>query len=212
MIISILLIFTTILHHYVCRASDGDIDVEYLKCFFNCQRKHCSERNINLQPTYFKWDCLENCEYDCMSTVTMIRISENKPMLKYDGHWPFTRIYGLQEPASVLFSFGNSLPHIYYLFFARNSYTPKEYYLRSWVIIYSIISINAWGFSMIYHAKRIHETALLDYISALLFLSYGLWMSICRIFYPIFKKFRRYCLLEACFILCSSLFIYQVIR
>jgi len=48
-----------------------------------------------------------------MSDVEHRRRLAGKPPMKYHGKWPFLRVLGMQEVASVLFSIANLVVHLY---------------------------------------------------------------------------------------------------
>ncbi len=49
-----------------------------------------------------------------MIGITLQRQGDRQDPYKYYGHWPFIRYLGLEEPASVLFSFCNLIPNLAY--------------------------------------------------------------------------------------------------
>jgi post-GPI attachment to proteins factor 3 len=109
-------------------------------------------------------------------------------VLKYYGHWPYYRICGVQEPASAFFSFGNVLPHLYHLSLNRRKFLNPNYYMGPWIIVYGLVASFAWSCSAIFHSRKIGLTIDLDYMSALLFLSFGLCVTCRRVFNPFFNK------------------------
>lgn len=54
-----------------------------------------------------QWSWEDNCRYDCMQRIVQQRLDRGLPVLQYHGKWPFVRVAGIQEPASVLFSLLN---------------------------------------------------------------------------------------------------------
>lgn len=57
------------------------------------------------------WTCHDECIYHCMWRTTNAFISRNWNVPQFYGKWPFKRFLGIQEPASVFFSFLNLLAH-----------------------------------------------------------------------------------------------------
>jgi hypothetical protein len=51
-----------------------------------------------------------------------------------------------------------------------------------WLVAYSLISMNAWIASTFYHAKKTTTATKYDFISALLFILFGLFLAIRRVF------------------------------
>jgi hypothetical protein len=115
-----------------------------------------------------------------MNDITMTRLQNNFEIYKYFGHWPFLRYFGLEEPASVLFSMLNAIPHLYNI--PRwMGVKRSDYYMRNWIVLYSFVAINAWIASTIFHMKKEENTILYDYVSALLLLCTGFFLIIRRI-------------------------------
>lgn len=57
------------------------------------------------------WTCHDECIYHCMWRTTNAFVSRDWPVPQFYGKWPFKRFLGIQEPASVFFSFLNLLAH-----------------------------------------------------------------------------------------------------
>ncbi len=56
----------------------------------------------------FSWDCSSDCSYRCMWLLEdQKQAATGAPVEKYFGKWPFIRVFGAQEPASVVFSILN---------------------------------------------------------------------------------------------------------
>lgn len=60
------------------------------------------------------WDCAADCAYLCM-WQTEAGCAAGTPVQKYFGKWPFVRLLGMQEPASVLCSLLNLAAHAHCL-------------------------------------------------------------------------------------------------
>ncbi|KAJ9164437.1 hypothetical protein P3X46_024013 [Hevea brasiliensis] len=68
------------------------------------------------EPLYLRWkqwDCQSDCRYHCMLDREKERDVFSHGPVKYHGKWPFTRLYGIQEPASVAFSALNLAIHFH---------------------------------------------------------------------------------------------------
>ena len=174
--------------------SSGDLDPIYRECLLGSTKAyistsekakgyekdavlHCSQSSRN-QPL---------CEYSCMQWISAGRRDRGLHVLKYYGHWPFLRVWGMQEPASAVFSLLNIIPHLYALLHRgiRNRYVRWNHFLAPWLAVYPYISINAWIASTLYHISHGHEsqhhmtvfsTSMYDYMSALMILVYALTM------------------------------------
>lgn len=61
---------------------------------------------------YFGWTCFDECQYKCMWKTVNAFLDRNWKIPQFYGKWPFIKIFGLQEPASVLFSIMNLITHL----------------------------------------------------------------------------------------------------
>jgi hypothetical protein len=173
--------------------SMGDVDPNFRKCrnycyyVENCKTQRVDETNWNITLSQLvRWSCEEQCSYSCMTEITKVRISNNRPVLKYFGHWPFERYWGLEEPASVVFSILNFIPHLAYLveIFFKSSETntnSDRHYMFTWLQFYALSACNAWFASTLFHSHKTSTTTLYDYMSALVFLTCGLGVCVRRL-------------------------------
>ncbi|KAK0547140.1 hypothetical protein OC845_004244 [Tilletia horrida] len=104
-----------------------------------------------------------------------------KEMVQFYGKWVFVRILGLQEPFSVLFSILNLREHLNAFYKLRRE-VPDAYPLKLLYIVHSLISVNAWFWSAVFHSRDKPLTERFDYFSAASALLSGLFFSICRLF------------------------------
>lgn len=112
------------------------------------------------------WSCAQDCSYSCMWTTVQV-YGEKGRVPQFHGKWPFLRVLGLQEPASVLASGLNLAAALHMLgrFVAAVPRGAEMYWV--WVF-YSLTAINAWVWSVVFHAMDTPTTEALDYFSALL--------------------------------------------
>ena len=99
--------------------------------------------------------------------------------------WPFVRFYGIQEPASSLFSILNgvtvTIGYLRYSSASPSSYPPSlAIRCQFWVSLYCElcvahenddylhvqVTLNAWFWSTVFHARDLPWTEKLDYFSA----------------------------------------------
>ena len=99
-----------------------------------------------------QWTCTDECKYQCMRVITDGAVNENRPILQYYGKWPFLRYAGMQEPASVAFSVLNLIAHLYGARIVSRS-VPKDHPMRPYYLAWSYISMNAWFWSSVFHAR-----------------------------------------------------------
>ena len=154
-------------------SSWGDQSSYYQMCVQHCTRETCSK-----EPALTVWSeaksgperllgltCREDCRYDCMwETVQEMKIRHGE-VPQFHGKWPFIRYWGLQEPASVLFSVLNLLSNLSMLVWFRGTVPNNSPMYNAW-IFYSLTAINAWFWSTIFHARDTNLTEMMDYFSA----------------------------------------------
>lgn len=116
----------------VFHASPGDADPVYVSCVGKCAQTGCvgevcfpqckfpSDGDsldgpwYKQEPLYLQWkqwDCQSDCRYYCMLDREKGRAKHGLAPVKYHGKWPFKRVYGIQEPASVALSALNLAMH-----------------------------------------------------------------------------------------------------
>ena len=176
----------------------GDKLPEYINCVNSTIKSQCSSNTNNTVqalPLYLQltlWSCEDNCKYNCMHNISDTR---SPPLLQFEGKWPFYRLWGIQEPASVIFSLGNLYMHYHYLRIvlgndnSRNVFKtskdyiiPSSYYMRPFIIGYCLVNINTWVQSSVFHTRDLPTTEKLDYFSAAMTILYSVYFAILRIF------------------------------
>lgn len=67
--------------------SAGDRSHEFRSCVAVCWRESCGPTGPPLPAhlTLLGWDCLENCQYDCMHAVTAEAIGKGQPVRQFYG-------------------------------------------------------------------------------------------------------------------------------
>mmetsp|Transcript_111804 Transcript_111804/g.193832 ORF Transcript_111804/g.193832 Transcript_111804/m.193832 type:complete len:402 (+) Transcript_111804:50-1255(+) len=119
------------------------------------------------------WSCEENCRYDCMVKNRRIRHEKREQQVHYYGKWPFTRVLGVQELFSSLFSAFNGLPYLWFLASCTSGIPKGTRTVWLW-IFYALAMTNTWLQSTLFHARENKITELLDYHGATLGLSASL--------------------------------------
>ncbi|XP_048330522.1 uncharacterized protein LOC107417966 isoform X2 [Ziziphus jujuba] len=193
-------------------ASAGDADPRYRVCVRQCEETGCvgercfphckfSSDGVSVngpwymqEPLYLRWkqwDCQSDCRYNCMVDREKEREALGYPPVKYHGKWPFKRVYGIQEPVSVVFSALNLAMHFHgwLSFFILLYYKlplkqdKKTYYEFSGLWhIYGLLAMNSWFWSAVFHSRDVDLTERLDYSSAVALLGYSLILGILRSF------------------------------
>lgn len=108
------------------------------------------------------WSCKDECKYECMWKTTFLFIERGWKVPQFHGKWPFIRIFGMQEPASVIFSILNLLGHFIGLRKFRSEISSGTPYYVMWHI-FAWICMNAWCWSTIFHTRDTPTTELMDY-------------------------------------------------
>lgn len=181
-----------------CTKTPGDSNT----CDVACARQHHT-----FQPPWILrvmgWDCAADCSYHCMWAIEGPKArAAVGPVYKYFGKWPFIRVLGAQEIASVLFSIANMLAHIHNLQLmwqhhraqagckvstyaathgrAATAAAGQYPYIWLWML-YSAANINAWLWSSVFHCRDTRVTERLDYFSADTTIAIGLAVSLVRV-------------------------------
>lgn len=121
-----------------------------------------------------------------------------KQMVQFHGKWVFIRFLGAQEPLSVLFSLLNFKVHWNALFMMRKQ-LPDVFPLKLVYIVHTLISMNAWLWSAVFHTRDKNWTEKLDYFSAGSVIMSAFFFSAARLFRIApgterFVLFRRACM------------------
>ncbi|KAK7204091.1 Per1-like protein [Myxozyma melibiosi] len=182
-------------------ASVGDRLPEFRDCVSRCVASVCeTSPQLPLYLTVFAWTCPQNCDYECQRTITAERIAANKEVVQFHGKWPFKRFLGIQEPASVIFSMLNFVPHYRtYKYFTSPLSPPIDdvhagFYMKKYYVLVTIVGMNAWVWSSVFHCRDFKLTERLDYFSAGITVMTGFYFAVVRVFRldrPAKKPLRR---------------------
>lgn len=100
--------------HSDCSLCRGQY-VDFILKFFLFRFIDATKFKENIKQDVFNeillWTCHDECIYHCMWRTTNAFVSRNWNVPQFFGKWPFKRFLGIQEPASVLFSFLNLMAH-----------------------------------------------------------------------------------------------------
>lgn len=174
-------------------ASVGDRLPEFKTCVNQCTYKRCTSGK-DILPFHLRllfWTCPQNCDYICQKLVTISRLTKGESIEQFHGKWPFDRYFGIQEPASVIFSILNFLPNLYgFRLIQKITATSKNHsesatlspFLVKVYKGFAIVGMNAWVWSTVFHVRDFVLTERLDYFSAGLTVSYGFFTAMVRVF------------------------------
>ena len=95
---------------------------------------------------------------------------ERADVPQFFGKWPFVRFLGLQEPVSVLASLANMYANVHMLRRMRRAPGFARSRFRWLWLASSAVSVNAWLWSTLFHAKDSRFTEAMDYFSAFAFI------------------------------------------
>ncbi|KAJ2061538.1 hypothetical protein GGI17_003016 [Coemansia sp. S146] len=145
-------------------ASSGDRQPAFKACVQTCISKDCAPDAPPL-PIILRalwWTCESNCDYKCQRQIT----AQGQGVVhQYHGKWPFVRILGVQEPASVILSLLNGAMHVRSWKLVRRG-IPVRHPMRQWLSVFVIIGTWSWLCSAIFHTRDFPLTEKLDYFSA----------------------------------------------
>lgn len=155
----------------------GDQDEDYKECVKVCQEKQKCNLTWNLR--LLQWTCLDECRYQCMQEIVSQYRRMGLAPWQYHGKWPFERWWGIQEPASVIFSWANGMAHwLGWKFYGRNA-DPKGW-MHNVVRGMMLTALGAWSASTIFHTRDTSLTEKCDYFGAAGHLLYALYLTIVR--------------------------------
>lgn len=139
------------------KASSGDKQSIFNICVKRCAQTCYRSPPLPLTLRLTRWTCEDDCKYVCMHTITDQALANSEPVHQYYGKWPFYRLWGMQEPASVLFSILNG----YYHYKGLRRYCKRigsNFPLRPVMVFYGFASINTWVWSTVFHARDLPST------------------------------------------------------
>lgn len=172
-------------------ASRGDNSNEYNGCYHICHFNNCTSNmgiasyksSQSLSERILQWNCDDECKYYCMWRTTQIFMDKGLDVPQFFGKWPFARVWGMQEPASVFFSVLNLLAHAVNLHWFRKTVPSIAPLYKMW-IFHAVICINAWVWSVVFHARDTPWTERLDYFCAFSMVLFSLFGLIVRLLGP----------------------------
>jgi len=136
-------------------ASSGDRSQQFIDCVDLCKVTRCGPHfwsNSSLALRATRWSCTDDCKYECMHEITDRDVQNGRNIQQYHGKWPFWRVAGMQEPASVAFSLLNLWAHARGASKIRKK-VPESHPMRPYYLVWSTININAWIWSSVFHTR-----------------------------------------------------------
>lgn len=127
----------------------------------------------NAELRLLGWTCASDCDYLCTRAVERSRLAAGGHSMQYHGKWDFVRVYGVQEPASVLMSLANLGAHLWGITAVcraeKSATAPQRSSLlrpSPTVLLFFFSSSVAWLCSATFHARDIPVTERADYLCA----------------------------------------------
>ncbi|KAK1752513.1 Per1-like-domain-containing protein [Echria macrotheca] len=196
-------------------ASVGDRLPEFRECVEVCKGENCvgpDQTPIPLIHRLLLWTCPAECDYTCQHIITSRRLASvpPEPVVQFHGKWPFRRVLGVQEPASVVFSAGNLWAHYDGLHNKILAKIPASYGVRPFYVVLAYISMAAWFFSVVFHTRDFRVTEQLDYFGAGASVLYSLYYTPIRLWRLDLPTANRRSLLRVWTAVCLLMYVCHV--
>jgi len=150
----------------------GDQSPVYKKCLQECQSGRCQGTSLEawaVSQAFLEkaigWTCGQDCSYSCMWRTVEV-YGQHGRVPQFHGKWPFLRLGGMQEPASVIASLLNLVTNIYMVIWFTKRVSNQAAMYWVWVG-YGLTAVNAWIMSSVFHTMDTPVTEMADYFSAL---------------------------------------------
>ncbi|XP_049614466.1 post-GPI attachment to proteins factor 3 [Syngnathus scovelli] len=166
--------------------SQGDKDSVYRDCVSQCVQSNCTGVRLRwyqaVQPQYMAltgWTCRDDCRYECMWTTVGLYQAGGYEVPQFHGKWPFTRFLCFEEPASALASLLNGLACLLMLLRYRST-VPRQSPMFHTINAFSLVSLNAWFWSTVFHTRDTFLTEKMDYFCATAVILYSIYLCCVR--------------------------------
>ncbi|MBN3271574.1 PGAP3 factor, partial [Polyodon spathula] len=125
------------------------------------------------------WTCQDDCRYLCMWITVGLYLAEGYRVPQFHGKWPFTRFLCFEEPVSALASLLNGLACLVMLIRYRSA-VPRQSPMYYTCCAFSMVSLNAWFWSMVFHTRDTYLTEKMDYFCASAVILYSVYLCCVR--------------------------------
>ncbi|XP_030034600.1 post-GPI attachment to proteins factor 3 [Manduca sexta] len=172
-------IFLVLLCHNLVPAASsvGDRSNMYQNCLKFCIKGNCTNDGYRFSPKssiqqdfwckLIGWTCSDECRYICMWNTVEKFQAQHGYVPKFHGKWPFTRMLGMQEPASAIASMLNLATNAYMYGRIRSEFTVRKVPIVLFWHGFALVCMNAWMWSTIFHTRDTDFTEFMDYACAL---------------------------------------------
>ncbi|ELU10150.1 hypothetical protein CAPTEDRAFT_219496 [Capitella teleta] len=170
-------------------SSSGDRSYTFQKCLKFCEERCSRVSDVKYQSRHpipmrwLDWNCPDDCRYKCMWKTVKAYEMDHSNVPQFYGKWPFVRFFGIQEPASAIFSLFNGAAHLYMLIQFRKSIPSRTPMFYIWHL-YALVSANAWFWAMVFHTRDKPSTEFMDYVCAVSLVFSSLLTLIIRVIGP----------------------------
>ncbi|KAI4807759.1 hypothetical protein KUCAC02_027545 [Chaenocephalus aceratus] len=168
------------------QASQGDKEPVYRDCVKQCVGSNCTGARLrsfqSSQPQYMAltgWTCRDDCRYQCMWTTVGLYQAEGYSVPQFHGKWPFVRFLCFEDPASALASLLNGLACLLMLLRYRST-VPRQSPMYHTINAFSLVSLNAWFWSTVFHTRDTYLTEKMDYFCATAVILYSIYLCCVR--------------------------------
>uniref|UniRef100_A0A8C2FHM5 Post-GPI attachment to proteins factor 3 n=1 Tax=Cyprinus carpio TaxID=7962 RepID=A0A8C2FHM5_CYPCA len=134
---------------------------------------------VDLKSITTGWTCRDDCRYQCMWTTVGLYQAEGYSIPQFHGKWPFARFLCFEEPASALASLLNGLACLLMLLRYRSA-VPRQSPMYHTITAFSLISLNAWFWSTVFHTRDTYLTEKMDYFCASAVILYSIYLCCVR--------------------------------
>ncbi|CAK1552688.1 unnamed protein product [Leptosia nina] len=188
MMLKLICLFTLITS---ARSSDGDRSPFYNKCVNSCKKSNCTAESefkphvankLDVWSKLLLWSCEDDCRYNCMWKTVQGFEERGFSIPKFHGKWPFTKLMGIQEPASTFASILNLAVHAYMYNEMKQHFNDRSIPVVFWRT-FAIVCMNAWLWSTIFHSRDNYFTEFMDYACALSMVTSLFVASVIRVFH-----------------------------
>ncbi|KAG6461036.1 hypothetical protein O3G_MSEX012386 [Manduca sexta] len=149
----------------------------YQNCLKFCIKGNCTNDGYRFSPKssiqqdfwckLIGWTCSDECRYICMWNTVEKFQAQHGYVPKFHGKWPFTRMLGMQEPASAIASMLNLATNAYMYGRIRSEFTVRKVPIVLFWHGFALVCMNAWMWSTIFHTRDTDFTEFMDYACAL---------------------------------------------
>jgi hypothetical protein len=183
------------------------------RCLHACQsacRSDPPQRSASVR--LLRWDVDDDCAYRCTHACLAESMKHGGRMYKYRGKWPHTRVLGVQEPFSALFSLLNLAAHcVGYLMISAcrragdqaaagvAGGTSSQALDASGALGHirrlqamSCLWMGAWVSSSVFHARETWWSERLDYYSGNMAMAWMVYTSLARAAAPLAPQHRAW--------------------